>query len=109
VPATSEPFYDVSPSPSAAQNVAAGSSVTFTLTGFSTGPVSAWGLSTFPGPSSFTPTAKLGATTIDNGQTVTLEVSVPMGTPSSSYASIFVTSSRSQTDFTYWPIAVMVP
>jgi hypothetical protein len=109
VPATSEPFYDVSPSPSQAQNVAAGSSVTFTLTGFSTGPVSAWGLSTFPGPSSFTPTAMLGATTIDNGQTTTLLVGVPSGTPSNSYASLFVTSSRSPTDFTYWPIAITVP
>jgi hypothetical protein len=109
VPATGEPFYDVSPSPSQTQTVAAGGSVTFTLTGFSTAPVSPWSLTTFPALSTFTPTMTLGASTIDNGQTTTLIVGVPIGTPSGSYAAVFVTSSRSLTDFTYWPVAVTVP
>ena len=51
----------------------------------------------------------LGSTTIDNGQKTTLTVSVPAGTPSGSFAAVFVTSSRSLTDFTYWPVAVTVP
>ena len=109
VPASSEPFYDVSPSPASTQVVVAGGSITFSLTGFSTASVAPWGLSTFPGPSSFTPAIVLGASTIDNGQMTTLTVSVPSGTPSNAYASLFVTSSRSATDFTYWPVAVTVP
>jgi hypothetical protein len=109
VPASSEPFYDVSPSPSQTQVIAAGAHVTFTLTGFSTSAVAPWALTLFPGPSSFTPTTVLGASMINNGQTTTLTLSVPAGTPSNGYAAIFVTSSRSAADFTYWPIAVTVP
>jgi hypothetical protein len=109
VPASSEPFYDVSPSPSQTQVVAAGGHVTFTLTGFSTTAAAPWALTLFPGPSSFTPTTTLGASMINNGQTTTLTVTVPAGTPSNGYAAIFVTSSRSAADFTYWPVAVTVP
>jgi hypothetical protein len=109
VPAASEPFYDVSPSPAQAQTVKAGGSVTFTLTGFSTGPLPPWALSIFPGQASFTPKVHLGASTIGNGQTTTMTVTVPAGTPSMAYAAIFVTSSLSPSDFTYWPIAVTVP
>jgi hypothetical protein len=108
VPAASEPFYDVSPAPARTQSIAAGGSITYTLTGFSTASVPPWAISSFPGPSSFTPKIALATSMINNGQTTTMTVSVPAGTPSQAYAAIFVTSSRSLTDFTYWPVAITV-
>jgi hypothetical protein len=109
IPAPPGGFYDVSPAPNTTQTVAAGASTTFTLTGFSTAPIPPWNLIAFPGYSTFTPTLALSASTIGNGQTATLKVTVPAGTPSQGYASVFVSSSRAADDFNYWLVAVQVP
>jgi hypothetical protein len=112
VPAPAGTFYATSPAPSSTQEIAAGESTTFTLTGFSTAPTPAWSIQAFTAYASFTPTIKLSADTVDNGQTVTLQVTVPAGTPAQSFASIIVSSyaSASTIDPTsYWPVAVTVP
>jgi hypothetical protein len=109
IPAPPGGFYDVSPAPNTTQTVAAGASTTFTLTGFSTAPIPSWSLTAFPGYSTFTPTLALSASTIGNGQTATLKVTVPAGTPSQGYASVFVSSLRAPDDFNYWLVAVQVP
>jgi hypothetical protein len=102
-------LYDVSPSPSKTQLVAAGASVTFTLTGFSTAPVSPWNLQAWVGEATFQPTLELSTAKIDNGGTATLKVTVPTNAASMGYADLFVTSWRSTTDFNDWPLTVSVP
>lgn len=109
IPAPAGGFYDVSPSPDTTQMVAAGASVTFTLTGFSTAPLPPWSLQAFAEPGAFAPTLQLSASTIDNGQTATLKVGVPSTAPSQSTATVIVSCSRAPGDFNYWPIAVTVP
>jgi hypothetical protein len=109
IPAPAGGFYDVSPSPDTTQTVAAGSSVTFTLTGFSTAPLPPWSLQAFAEQGAFVPTLQLSASTIGNGQTATLKVSVPSTAASQSYASVIVSCSRAPGDFNYWPVAVTVP
>lgn len=109
IPAPAEGFYDVSPSPDTTQTVAAGSSVTFTLTGFSTAPLPPWSLQAFAASGTFVPTLQLSAATIGNGQTATLEVTVPSTASAQGYAAVIVSSSRAPGDFNYWPVAVAVP
>ena len=109
IPAPAGGFYDVSPSPNTTQMVAAGASTTFTLTGFSTAPIPPWSLTTFVGYGTFVPTLQLSTSTIGNGQTATLKVTVPSTAASQGYASIFVSSSRGLSDFNYWPVAIAVP
>jgi len=78
------PYYNVSPSPSTPQYVAAGGSVTFTLTGWSTVPVNPWSLTITPDSYSaqdFATTPQFTSTTIGNGTTVQLTLHVPPGTP----------------------------
>jgi hypothetical protein len=109
IPAPTTPFYDVAATPAQTQSVAPGGSATYTLTAFSSAAIPPWSLSTLVGYATFQPTLTLGTATIDNGQTTTLKVGVPAGTPSQSFASVFVTSSRSPADFNYWVVAVAVP
>lgn len=109
IPAPTGGFYDVSPSPNTTQNVAAGGSVTFTLTGFSTAPMPPWSLQAFPGYGTFTPTLALSASTIGNGQTATLKVTVPSTAKSQDFVSVFVSCSNGTADFNYWPVAITVP
>jgi hypothetical protein len=104
-----EVLYDVSPSPNKTQLVAAGASVTFTLTGFSTAAVPPWNLQAWVGQSTFQPKLDLSSMKIDNGGTATLKVTVPAHTASMGFADIFVTSWRSATDFNDWPLTVSVP
>jgi hypothetical protein len=109
IPAPPGPFYDVSPSPWQAQTVMKGGTATFALTGFSTAPISAWPVYTVVG-GSFAPTVHLDTTMMSNGQKAMLTVTVPDGTPSQSYAAIFISSAGATlTDYTFWPIAVEVP
>jgi hypothetical protein len=89
--------------------VAAGASTTFTLTGFSTAPIPPWSLTAFAGYGTFVPTLQLSTSTIGNGQTAPIKVTVPSTATSQSYASVFVSSSRGPNDFNYWPVAVAVP
>ncbi len=77
----------------------AAQTVTYTLTGWSTGAVSDWTVDLFNGPSS-TFTAGGGfsgrtptRTTINNGVSVTMQVVVPANTPAGSFAGVGVASS----------------
>ncbi len=109
VPTPPGGFYNVSPSPQGTQIVAAGSSVTFTLTGFSTQPAAPWSLDALSfGQASFQPTAVLSTHSIANGATATLTVTVPAGTASQSYAAVFLSSYRAVDDYNVWPVAVVV-
>src|SRR5439155_4397455 len=96
--AAGHPYYNVSPSPSAPQIVPAGGSATFTLTGWSTAPVSPWTVSVTPdqyATQNFDTTPSLTATTINDGTTTQLTLHVPAGTPSGGSATVRVHSALS--------------
>jgi hypothetical protein len=106
--AATVPYFNSAASPGGFQAVAAGSSAVFQVAGFSTAPVSPWALSFFPFRGNFRPDVSLSTNSLDNGQTATLTVSVPVGTPSNSYVEILLTS-QNQTQGAIWPVAVYVP
>jgi hypothetical protein len=115
IPSPPTPFYNATATPATAQMVPAGQSFTFEIKGWSSAPVAPWMLSadSFSGPlsggASFDPKPMLDATTLQNGQSAHMTISVPAGTASGASALIFVTSSRSLTDFSSWPVVVTVP
>ncbi len=90
-------YYNVSPSPSGPQTVPAGSSATFTLTGWSTAAINGWTLRVLPdnyAPQDFNTSPVLSGRTIKNGETVTLTLRVPAGTPPGKQTTVRVQSAR---------------
>jgi hypothetical protein len=118
VPYPAQPYYNVSPSPSAPQMVPAGGSVTFTLTGWSSAEVAPWTIRSFPDKFSvqdFDTTPTLSSTRVGNGTNVTVTLHVPAGTPSGSTATILIDSEDSMpfqdNQFYFenaWPLDVVV-
>lgn len=106
-----EPYYGTDVEPHTFVTLPAGESATFNVTGWSSAPVADWMITPTPyisSPSSFVPTAVLAAATLNNGGKTVLTVTVPPGTPSSSYALILVQSYQSQTDYTSALVGVLV-
>ncbi len=101
-------YFNVSASPSNVRMVPPGGSATFTLTGWTTEPGHpSWPLSVVrAAKSSFDTSPSLGATTIADGTTTTLELSMPAGTPSGSIGGVLVYSGP-QRDGVYWPVAIV--
>jgi hypothetical protein len=112
VPAVN-PFYstDAEPQGSAPESVpevAAGSQVVYTLTGWSTAAVPAWNVETAVYEGTFTPTVDCSVTTLNNGLTGTLTVGVPANTASGDYAVIEVGSEQSPSNNTAVFIGIAV-
>ena len=115
IPSPATPFYNATASPAAVQMVAAGQSFTFDIKGWSSAPTTPWMISAdalsspLAGGTSFDPKPTLDTTTMQAGQLAHLTITVPAGTASKASAVIFLTSSRSLTDFSMWPVVVAVP
>jgi hypothetical protein len=101
-----EVFFDVSASPADIPEVDAGASATFTLTGWSTAPVADFDLSVSPDWGEFDLVYELDRTTLNNGLTATLTLTVPPGTPSGSFGAAMVYAGDGE--WRYWPVAVWV-
>lgn len=105
------PYYNVKAFPANPVLVAAGKSVTFTLTGWAEGPIqNGWTLATEAARvTAFDPGPQLSATTINDGTQVTLTLSVPQGTPSGYIGAVLVKSLLAGhgglTD-RFWPVMV---
>ena len=106
-----EPYYGVDGEPPTWVPLAAGQQTVFQLEGWSTAPVAAWSVSTYVYPLSgmAMPQATLGSMTLQNGQSTTMTVSMPVGSPSGSYTAVLVQSSTSMTDYTTAVVGVYVP
>jgi hypothetical protein len=77
-PGASDVTMGVTADPATVVKVKAGTSTTFTLTGWSSAPVAAWPLHTFvTDGSTFEPQVAFSAMTIENGGTVTATLTVP--------------------------------
>ena len=89
------------------QKVAAGGSVTFTITGWSTAEKAPWKLKVDPADvSDFDPSGTLSANAIQNGTTVTLTLTAPAGTPRGQVGAVYVASGAFGEH--YWPVAIQV-
>jgi hypothetical protein len=108
VPWFAETFYGASATPAAIQTVPAGCSLSLTIQGWSLAPVAAWTLSADSYSFGMTPALNLSADTLNNGQTATLTVGVPAAATSGTSAFVFIRSSRSATDSTFWPALIRV-
>jgi hypothetical protein len=107
------PYYSVSASPWTMQPVAAGQSITFTLTGWSTAALAPWTIQASASDASccvgFNPMITLGTDTLGNGDTTTLTITVPADAPSQSAELIYISSSQGGTDEVDALVGVFVP
>jgi hypothetical protein len=83
---------------------------TIHLTAFSEGPAAPWQveLVTYPGYNKFTPRFSLSPSTVQNGETITVTVSVPADAAPFDHASFALRSYRSATDYHDTNLAVTV-
>jgi hypothetical protein len=105
----SVPFYTVGITPDRIQSATPGSTVTFDIAGWSTAPVADWVLYAQAAGGSFSPNVHLSTTRMNNGSHATLSVDVPAGTPSGSYALVYLETVRSAAEYEAHPVAVFVP
>lgn len=107
-PSASTYYFNVSPSSLSVQHVAAGTSVTLALTGFSTAETSDWVLQNVPGRQEFFPQVTIDASQINNGRTATMTLSVPAGTAPGATAAFFLRSFHAgDASYSLQPVVVM--
>jgi hypothetical protein len=112
VPGAPTPAFGATAMPLGVQTIARGSSMDFTLTGWSSGPVDDWKVASVawldPGTATSRPHLTLSAATVNNGGTVTAHVAVPSSAGAGETAAFLVESSHSDADASIWPIAIVV-
>jgi hypothetical protein len=113
VPAPAGAMYDSAPMTDVIHHVHAGDQLVLTLVGWSTAPEPAWAINIDAAGGSFQPVATLSSMVADrltNGQTATLTLTIPAGTPSGSEAFMVVDSVRSVIgpDLRGWPLVIDV-
>lgn len=101
-----EVYKNVSASPEKLVALKAGQNTKFKITGWSDAPTAPWPVMAQADKVDFKPTVKFVAPTIQNGQTVEIELGVPMGTPAGSVGLARIYSDA--TSGVYWPIGVVV-
>jgi hypothetical protein len=93
MPSWTQGYFNVSPSPNTPQTVAAGSSTSFALTGWSAEQSSSpWTIEVVPSGLGFTPGLSFTEATLQSGQTMALTVTVPAGTASGTQTVVYVYS-----------------
>jgi hypothetical protein len=109
LPTPTDPYFNVSPLSPSPQTVAAGSSVTIQITGWSTMAVQPWDLTEMAFFGDFDPAAAFADAGIDNGLAQPVILSVPAGTPSGSRTQVWLGSySSGSSDYTsFWPVVVV--
>jgi hypothetical protein len=100
-------YANVSPIPSKTQSVPRGGSIQFQLTGWSTAATPDWKLTTeVLGSPSFDAAPKLSQPTINNGNVVTLTLSVPQSAQPGDVSTIVIVSTQADGTKAKWPVAV---
>lgn len=103
------PYSMVSVSPDTIVSATAGQTVTYTLTAWTSRPAPDFGLYAAVGGGTFNPPVSVSRTTVNNGDTATLTVDVPAGTPSQSYVLVYLEVVHSTSDYDSIPLVVYVP
>jgi len=107
-PTASTLYFNVSPSSLSVQHVAAGTSVTVELTGFSTASVSDWVLQDVPGRRDFLPQVTIDTTEMNNGRTGAMTIAVPASAAPGSVAVFFLRSFHAgDAAYALQPVVVM--
>jgi hypothetical protein len=102
-----EIFADITPTPTDVVTLPAGSSTTFTITGWTTGPTVDWKPAYSVGDSAdFDPMAMIQMGTINNGTSLTVTLSVPAGTAAGKVGSAQIYAGMTSGNF--WPVTVVV-
>ncbi len=109
-PAAAGTFFDASATPSTA-TVAAGSTISLDIRGWSTAPMSDWQLlaTAYPGYPGFTASVSLAERTLNNDSATTLEVGVPANATSGATSFVYVESelgANGAGGFRYWPVSI---
>jgi hypothetical protein len=105
-PPGSVPF-GVSASPSILQTITVGVPLTFTVTGWSRAALAAWPIQATSWVGDYTIEATLNRSTLDNGPTAVLTVTVPFAQTSGTYGAVLLRS-LGPTDSPAWPVAFTV-
>lgn len=107
--AANAPAFGITVTPAGTQHAAAGATVDYAVTGWSTGPVAAWTLGRQSSP--FFLRVAYDAPTLDNGGQTMVHVTVPATAASGTTVSSFLIASHTADlqDATMWPIAIVVP
>jgi hypothetical protein len=101
-----EVFNDVSVAPAAVPKITAGMPMTFTLTGWSTAPMTDWSLVYSVSDSAdFEPMVQFSSRMINNATQVTVTLTVPAGTARGQLGSIDVFSGADGGNF--WPVTII--
>ena len=79
----------------------------FALEGWTSGPVAPWNLQAKSILGNFNSAPVLSGTTMDNGGTAMLTLTVPAGTPPGSYSLVALFSYHSNADYHLWPVAIV--
>jgi hypothetical protein len=120
---TGAPFYGTSTASADDVAVAAGQSTTFSITAWSSAPLAAWSIVPVaaynsgdfqPGVVWMSAPVNLGAASapslqVSNGDTTSVTLSVPPGTPSGAYGAIAMYSSANGSEWSMEPVLVHVP
>jgi len=114
VPSFGEPYAGVSPSPDGIITLEPNQKIEITLTGWTDVPTQPFAINAENyGPTllqaNFNPTFSINTDTLQNGETATLTISVPSGTPAGSIGEVVIYSGLSDDNFGYWPLLVTVP
>jgi hypothetical protein len=107
IPAAMDVAFGVSASPSGLPSLQVGVPMSFTVSGWSDAPVPGWTVQATPWVGDYAIEASLDRTTMNNGQTGTLTVTVPYAVPSGTYGAVRIESLTSS-DTPSWPIAFTV-
>lgn len=110
IPQPDDPFFAVSASTDTV-TVDAGDSVQLEVDGWSTGARDDWSVATLAYPNGrfgITPSASLSASTVNNGQSVTLTITVPANASSGASGYVAVSAYTTTNDFIDWPVLVQV-
>jgi hypothetical protein len=103
----STPAFGASVSPSGLPTLQVGIASTFTLTGWSRGPVADWGIQATPWIGDYAIGVSLDRATLNNGETATLRITIPYPVASGTYGAVRVQSSAGA-EAPSWPVAFLV-
>jgi len=114
VPSFGEPYANASPSPDGVITLEPGQKIEITLSGWTDVPTPPFAINAENYgptllPATFNPAFSLSTDTLQNGQTATLTISVPVGTASGAIGEVVVYGGLSDDNFGYWPLLVGVP
>src|SRR5262249_28668150 len=102
------PFFSTTATPNAVQHAAPGTSLDYTLQGWSSAPVADWNLD-LEQSGTLNVATKLSATTMNNGRTATLHVDIPADAKANTSTTLYLFSYHSADDANPWFLSIAVP